>query len=124
MRKIEQTLLSKFRCRNNYQHGADKISVDSETKSTFYYHYESLVFAKIFITDSKEVVYFCLPSFEGVLSSTTKSRINIFLLEYDLQIKQKNYKYFCNDIEIKLDKIYFINKNDDGKYFIDGGKLC
>ena len=124
MKKIEQTLLSMFRSRNNFKYGVDKISVDDETKSIFYYNYGYLVFAKTIKADNKEIVYFCLPSFDRYLSNTTKSRVNTFLYEYGFCIQQKNYKYFCNDIDVKLDTIYFINKNDDGKYYIDGGKLC
>lgn len=119
MKKIEQKLLECFQKRKELKQGADKISIDLETKSTFYYHYECLVFAKIINADDKEIVYFCLPSFEGVLSHTTKSRINTFLSEYGLKVQSKNYKYFCSGTEVKLDTIYFINKDDKEKYFIN-----
>lgn len=123
MRKIEQKLLECFQNRNSFNQGIDKINVDLETKSTFYYNYGSLVFAKITgeTKETKETIYFCLPSYKKCLSNTTKSRVNAFLSVYSLQIRQKNYKYFCNNQEIKLDTVYFIKKNDnDGKYHING----
>lgn len=118
MRKIEQKLLECFKKRNEFNQSIDKISVDSETRATFYYNYGSLVFAKNLTSEGEEIIYFCLPSFNGYLSSTTKSRVNTFLNEYGLIVQQKNYKYFCNDKEIELDKIYFIIKDDKGNYNI------
>lgn len=69
----------------------------------------------------KQFTFVCRLS-RGCLSNTTKGRVNAFLSTYFLQIKQKNYKYFCNNQEIKLDTVYFIDKNDnDGKYYINEG---
>lgn len=120
MRKIEQKLLERFKQRKNVNSEIDTINVEVETKSIYYYNYGCLVFAKI-IDENKETIYFCLASYKGRLSFTTKSRINAFLSLYDLHINQRNYKYFCNNQEIKLDTVYSIGQNDnDGKYYING----
>lgn len=120
MRKIEQKLLKCFRKQKNFNSEIDTISVETETESIYYYNYGCLVFAKI-IDENKETIYFRLPPYKGLLSFTTKSRINAFLSTYDLRINQRNYKYFCNNQEIKLDTVYSIGKNDnDGKYYING----
>lgn len=123
MRKIEQKLLAMFNSNLSYQTKTDRIIVDSCTNTRNYtacnyYNYDSLVFSKRTNINGGKIIYFCLPSFDGYLSNTTKSRVNTFLSEYDLKVTQKNYKYFCNDTELKLDTSYFINKDDKGKYFI------
>lgn len=118
MRKIEQKLLECFKQQKNFNSLIDKIKVDDKgTKSIYYYNYGWFVYSEQTKEDGTKDAYFCLPSFDGYLSQTTKSRVNTFLNEYGLKVTQKNYKYFCNEVEVKLDKIYFIHKKEDEKYY-------
>lgn len=115
MKKIEEKLLESFLKRKEFCRTFDKISVDDETKSIFYYNYGCLVFANKNQNQENEKICFCLPSYDGLLSNTTKSRVNAFLSIFSLQVKQKSYEYFCNDKKIKLDTSYTIIQKD-GKY--------
>lgn len=118
MRKIEEKLLKCVKNRNEYFRGIDRIKVNNKgTKQICYYNYGWIVYSEQIKENGEKLAYFCLPSFDGYLSHTTKSRVNTFLSEYGLKVQQKNYKYFCNDIEVKLNKIYFIHKKEDEKYY-------
>lgn len=118
MKKIEQKLLECFKQRKNFNSAIDKIEVDDFVpKSINYYNYDCFVYSEQTKDANEKTISFCLPSFDGYLSNTTKSRVNIFISEYGFKVLQKNYKYFCNNKEVKLDKIYFIHKREDGKYY-------
>lgn len=94
MRKIEQKLLESFKKRNNFNSGIDRIEVDALVpKSINYYNYDCFVYSEQTKEYNEKIISFRLPSFDGGLSNTTKSRINAFLMEYDLQIKQKTINY-------------------------------
>lgn len=120
MNKTEQKLMNCYKQRKEFKSNIDSLAVDTfKYKAIDYFIKNTFVFTKNLKADSKEIGYFCVPTYYKGSYNTLQRRLNLFLQEYRLKISLKNGLYFCNDKEIRLNMIYFIIKDNKGNYFID-----